>query len=130
MKRFPKMKTLPRREQWLSVVYHLRPELRQSLAGMVRGLNAKGKLCRQGRVRGERQITALELFSKTKRQLLADGLICKQRMKWRDSFESEETILSSLDDPSGLIQAYIELTKQDPRRLIPVVYDPRNSMKV
>ena len=137
MKKYPKMKKLPRKIQWQTVVYHLRPESRQTLAGQIKGIDSSGQECSQKKERISIVIqpnksavktffgsSFADLFGATKKNLFDRGLICKNRMKWRDEYALNKILVRTLSSPDEFLQAYIYETKQDPRRLIPVLYNP------
>ena len=133
MDKYPKMKTLPRKVLWQTVVYHLRPDKRPALAGQVQGIDEGGKTCRQKhepipvsildqRKFQNKSATVYEMFGAVRKNLFSRGLICKNRMTWNQRCENNETLIGALSDPDEFLQAYIYETHQDPRRLIPVLW--------
>lgn len=135
LKKYPKMKTLERAKQWDTAIYHLRPESRPAISGKIRGLNKEKKPAtkkeeRAARLelpseRGGLRLSMAELFSKMRESLIEAGVIARRRMKWRDSFiDCKEIVLSlSSGDSNLFIGCYLELTRQDPRKSVPVKYD-------
>ena len=122
MRKYPKMKNLPRKIQWQTVVYHLRPERRMSLSGLINGLDESGKQCRQ---KEKTKRAPKDQFLVLRGKLIQSGKVISGRMKWRESFEENPIILAGLKGSTYLISAYIEATMDDPRLLIPVLYKPK-----
>lgn len=104
--------------------------MREQLAGMVRGISKKGVSSKQknetdkDRLRYGSSFVFFH-FHRIKKELFDKGLICKGRMKWRDGFYKNEVLSNCINSGGDLIQAYLEVTKQDPRRLIPVLWRPQ-----
>ncbi len=110
LEKYAGLKKLDTKLNIKTVKLHITKPLRQAIAGRKFSRRRRGKIH--------------ETFCIFKRELFANGLICKKRMVWRDSFFESEIIEQSLTSPDALIRGYMEVTMRDPRRLIPVLYKP------
>lgn len=99
--RFPKLKKLPTPTVWKNVKLYLSKESRLA------------------RARAEHFAGIDTLFHDVREYLVQKGVVCRRRFKFTTALHGNELFLSVLADPDACVQAYIYLTKRDPRRLIP-----------
>jgi hypothetical protein len=107
LKRFPAIKKMSKNDCWKNVRLHLTKNSRIAAA--------------EAAVVRHQKYHVFTAFAEHKNSLVERGYICKNRMKWRDSFWCDPRIIAGLESPESLIQAYIDVTLQDPRRLVPAV---------
>jgi hypothetical protein len=120
MKKYPKLKTLETKDQWLTVLCHLKSSAR----GSILGRSQLSKEERKAECKARKQVwNALgkirTAFGLAKNQLRRNGLVCKRRMPWKDFLADIPEIRRTVYVPEQLVGEYLKFTGRDPRRLIP-----------
>lgn len=122
MLKYPKLKELPSRVQWLTVNYHLNPHRRSKLAGYIAGIDKKGKSASQHN-EGHKVLSIAERFCKIRNVLVERGIIYRRKMIWLNEYESDTLLVESMIyGADRFLQMYIYRTMRDPRRLVPVLF--------
>lgn len=110
LEKYPKLKTLSRKQVWLTILQHFSQPSRVK--------NATRRLSKRRKKR-------IDFYYRNQKQKLLDaGLILKWRLRWRDEFLEDDNFFEALACPFKFLDYYIVKTKRDPRRLVPDIVRP------